>query len=144
MIAMRRFLQFRIFTLLIFTAIVALAIGFYLRMPTGEVEEITQVEFKQKVLASNSPVFVLFCADWCQPCRVVKPWLNEAAYEQRWQTTVYSVDVDDSPEIIKQLGITAIPAMMVFQDGAVKAQRVGLSEKATFFELLAEARQPSS
>ncbi|MFT7642493.1 MAG: thioredoxin 1, partial [Pirellulaceae bacterium] len=135
------FFRFKLLTLLVVTAVVGAAVGLYIRMPAGQVEEVTDADFAEKVLASTAPVVVQFCADWCAPCKKAKPIIDEVAYEQRWQTKVYRADMDKSPKMAARFGITAIPALAVFEDGELKAITLGLREKSTYFELLAEADQ---
>ncbi len=101
----------------------------------GEVSHADQHNFDQLVLRSDVPVLVDFYADWCGPCRVLAPALEEVARETP-DARVVKVNVDDSPMLAARYGISSIPSLMVFNDGEIIARHVGLAGKAYLKGLL--------
>jgi thioredoxin 1 len=95
----------------------------------NNVIEITSAEFDQKVLRSPVPVVVDFFADWCGPCRLLAPILQDLASELQDQVAVYKVDAVENIELATRLGITALPTVSVFKDGYEVARLVGLQNR---------------
>ena len=89
-------------------------------------------EFNEEVLTSKEKVLVDFYADWCGPCRMLGPILDEISKDH----TVYKVNVDKEPELAQNYGIMSIPCMIVFQDGKEVNRMVGLRSKSDILELL--------
>lgn len=101
----------------------------------GATSAVTDAEFEQNVLKSDKPVLVDFWADWCGPCHMVAPVIEEIASENTDKLAVYKLDVDNNPETARRYGILSIPSMVLFVDGAEKARIVGARGKA---QILAE------
>ena len=88
-------------------------------------KSVTTASFQADVLSSGKPVLVDFWAEWCGPCRMVSPILDEISVEHGEKLTIVKVNVDEEPALAQQYGITSIPALQVFQNGEVVKSIVG-------------------
>jgi len=95
----------------------------------GATLNVTDSDFEAKVLKSAGPVLVDFWAEWCGPCRMVGPVLDELATELAGRLTIAKVNVDESPETPGKFGIRGIPTMILFKDGKPAATKVGAMPK---------------
>lgn len=95
----------------------------------GNMQEVSEQEFNEAVLASDVPVVVDFWAEWCGPCRLVHPELEKLREEYDGKVKVVKVNIDDAPTIAGRYGIMSIPTIALFVDGAVKSQVVGARPK---------------
>ena len=92
---------------------------------------INSEEFKKEVLGSKETVLVDFYADWCSPCRMLSPILDEVGKDHK----IYKKNVDDEEEIAQEYGVMSIPCVVAFKDGKELKRSVGLVDKDTILEL---------
>jgi thioredoxin 1 len=106
-------------------------------MAGASIIQITGDNWKSEVLESKVPVLVDFWAEWCGPCRMLTPVLDDLATEMAAQLKIVKVNVDENRELAAQFSIRSIPSMLVFKGGAVQGQMVGAMNKAALKEKLA-------
>ena len=104
----------------------------------AHLEVLTDTTFDEEVGASELPIVVDFWAEWCGPCRMVAPVLEQIASEHAGKVRVAKVNVDDSPSIARRYDIMSIPTLVVFKEGVAKKRIVGAKGKAQLTELLSE------
>lgn len=97
--------------------------------------EVTKDTFEQEVLNSDKPVLVDFNADWCGPCRMMRPVLDELAAE-RDDIKVVSINIDDEDELAEDNDISSIPCLVVYKNGKETARNVGLVPKDAVIDLI--------
>jgi len=98
-------------------------------MPAAIIVTLTEANFEEEVLRSPTPVLVDFWAEWCGPCKMIAPILDELASEYDGKVKVGKVNIDEQQPIATQYGIRAIPTLLIFKDGEVAEQVVGLHSK---------------
>ncbi len=94
------------------------------------IKQVTDASFETEVLQAGSPVLVDFWAEWCGPCKMIAPILDEVATAYAGKLTVAKMNVDESREVPAKFGIRGIPTLMVFKDGQLAATKVGALSKA--------------
>ena len=98
-------------------------------MSAPNIVNLTQENFAKEVLESNQPVLVDFWAEWCGPCKMLAPILDELAGEYDGRIRIGKVNIDDHQNLAVQYGIRSIPTLLLFNKGEVADQIVGLRSK---------------
>ena len=101
-------------------------------------KDVTTASFQADVLSNPKPVLVDFWAEWCGPCRMVSPILDEISVEYADKISIVKVNVDNEPALAEKYGITGIPALQVFKAGELVKSMVGAKPKAVLVNDLAE------
>jgi thioredoxin 1 len=96
---------------------------------SANTKPVTDVSFEADVLKSSQPVLVDFWAEWCGPCKMIGPVLEEIAGEMQGQVTIVKMNVDENPMTPSKYGIRGIPTLMLFKGGQLAAQKVGALPK---------------
>ena len=91
---------------------------------------LTDDTFEDEVLKSSAPVLVDYWAEWCGPCKMIAPILDEIAAEYTGKVRVAKLNIDDNPQTPPKYGIRGIPTLMLFKDGNVEATKVGAVSKS--------------
>ena len=104
----------------------------------GATKAVTDATFEAEVLKSSKPVIVDYWAEWCGPCRMIAPVLEEIASEYGEKIDVVKLNVDENPAVAQRYQILAIPTLNVFKDGEVVKQIKGAKPKAALLRDLAE------
>ena len=95
---------------------------------------VTDSSFDAEVLSASGPVLVDFWAEWCGPCKMIAPFLEELATEMAGKVTVAKVNIDENPQTPMKYGVRGIPTMILFKDGQVAATKIGALPKSKLYE----------
>ena len=99
----------------------------------------TTQNFEQEVLKSDKPVLVDFYADWCGPCKMMAPVVEELAELYQGKAKVGKLNVDDNEEIAMKYGVMSIPTLLVIKNGNVEAKMIGIQKRETLMDALDKA-----
>jgi len=105
---------------------------------SDKIVHVSDSTFDAEVLNSELPVLVDFWAEWCGPCKMIAPVLDEIADEYEGKLKICKVDVDSNPDIPLKFGIRGIPTLIVFKGGNVEATKVGALSKTQLSEFVKE------
>ena len=97
---------------------------------SGQIVYATDQNFEDEVIKSGEPVLVDYWADWCGPCKMIAPILDEVASEYGGKLKVVKLNIDENPETPPKYGIRGIPTLMLFKNGGVEATKVGALSKS--------------
>jgi thioredoxin 1 len=100
------------------------------------ITHVSDDKFEEQVLKSETPVLVDFWAEWCGPCKMIAPMLEELATEFEGRLDIAKVDVDQNQKTSTQFGIRSIPTLILFKNGIVEAQQVGGASKRQLTDFL--------
>ena len=100
---------------------------------------VTDTSFEIDVLNASEPVVVDFWAEWCGPCRMIAPALEEISNEMQGKVKIVKLNVDENPRIAAQYGIRSIPTLMIFKAGQLAAQKVGAASKTDLSRWISSA-----
>ena len=98
--------------------------------------EITDANFEEIVLKSDKPVLVDFWAEWCGPCRMLGPIIEDLSNDFAGKAVICKVDVDSSQQFAAQFGVRNIPTVLVFKDGEMVNRQVGVAQKSVYADFL--------
>lgn len=101
-------------------------------MAGDHTREFTEDNFEQEVLQASEPVLVDFWAEWCMPCKALAPTIDDLASHYAGKVKVGKVDTDANQSLSAKFGISAIPTVILFQNGEIKEKFVGLRSKKDF------------
>lgn len=99
---------------------------------------LTEANFEEEVLKSELPVLVDFWADWCGPCKLLAPTIEELATEYRGRAKIAKLNVDQNPAVAEKFAIRGIPTVILFHGGGIVEQAVGVQSKANLVKMLAK------
>src|SRR5487761_974414 len=92
--------------------------------------KVTDATFETDVLKSTEPVVVDFWAEWCGPCKMIGPSLEEIAKEMQGKVKIAKMNVDENPVVAGKMGVRSIPTLMLFKDGKLASQKIGAAPKS--------------
>jgi len=103
---------------------------------SDSVLHVTDADFNDTVIKSGTPVLVDYWAEWCGPCKMIAPVLDEIATEYAGKLTVTKLNIDDNPATPQHYGVRGIPTLMIFKDGEVEATKVGALTKSQLADFI--------
>ncbi len=104
----------------------------------GSIETLTDSTFDEEIAGSGEPVLVDFWAEWCGPCKMIAPMLEEIAGEHAGKLRIAKLNVDDNPAAARRFDVMSIPTLIVFKDGQPAKRLVGAKPKGALLEELSE------
>ena len=99
-------------------------------MSSDQIKHVTDASFEADVLKAADPVLVDFWAEWCAPCKMIAPMLEEIASEYQGKVTIAKLNIDENPKSPLRYNVRGIPTLILFKNGQVEGQKVGALRKA--------------
>lgn len=103
------------------------------------IKPVTDDSFEADVIQSDRLVLVDFWAEWCGPCKMVAPMLEELANDKAGAVTIAKINIDENPNTPQKYGVRGIPTLMLFRDGQVAATKIGALPKSKLYEWVEQA-----
>jgi len=97
---------------------------------SNKIINVTDLTFDQEVLSSEIPVLLDYWAEWCGPCKMIAPILNDIADEYSGKIKVAKLNIDENPGTPAKFGVRGIPTLMIFKSGSIEATKVGAMSKS--------------
>ena len=101
---------------------------------TAKTTKVSDATFDADVLRASGPVLVDFWAEWCGPCKMIGPYLDELATEMSGKVAVAKLNIDENPQTPMKYGVRGIPTLILFKDGQVAATKIGAVPKSKLYE----------
>lgn len=105
-------------------------------MSSDHIVHVTDSSFENDVLKSGQPVLLDFWAEWCGPCKMIAPMLDEIAVEYKDKLRIAKLNIDDNPRTPQRFNVRGIPTLILFKNGQVEGQKVGALRKADLAQFL--------
>ncbi|WP_322994608.1 thioredoxin TrxA [Castellaniella sp.] len=106
---------------------------------SDSIKHVSDASFQNDVLQSELPVLVDYWAEWCGPCKMIAPLLDEAAAKYQGRVTIAKLNVDENPDSATKYGVRGIPTLMLFKDGKVTTTKVGALSRVQLQAFLDES-----
>lgn len=103
------------------------------------VQKVDNSNFQSDVLQSSEPVVIDFWAEWCGPCKMIAPALEEISSEMGDKVKIAKVNIDENPELATQYGVRSIPTLLIFKDGEIVANKIGAAPKSQLSDWISGA-----
>lgn len=103
------------------------------------VHKVDNSNFQSDVLQSSEPVVIDFWAEWCGPCKMIAPALEEISSEMGDKVKIAKVNIDENPELATQYGVRSIPTLLIFKDGEIVANKIGAAPKSQLSDWISGA-----
>lgn len=105
-------------------------------MSSDHIVHVSDVSFEEDVLKAKKPVLVDFWAEWCSPCKMIAPMLDEVAAEYQDKLQIAKVNIDENPRTPQRFNVRGIPTLILFKNGQVEGQKVGALRKSDLVAFL--------
>ena len=103
------------------------------------VHKVDNNNFQSDVLQASEPVVIDFWAEWCGPCKMIAPALEEISSEMGGKVKIAKVNIDENPELATQYGVRSIPTLLIFKDGEIVANKIGAAPKSQLSDWISGA-----
>lgn len=103
------------------------------------VHKVDNSNFQSDVLQASEPVVIDFWAEWCGPCKMIAPALEEISSEMGDKVKIAKVNIDENPELATQYGVRSIPTLLIFKDGEIVANKIGAAPKSQLSDWISGA-----